>query len=131
MNEAAVVVRIMISTAVACFIGFASAPGGDLLSGIVYGLLSAFLCFVPLFVLSRYHFVKSATGSVQTLVCVLVCMLALSAVTVANMSFRIARLNDELDSYRRAPAVESLLDSPDGQSQSPAGQVGETTDQSS
>ena len=120
MNETAMIVRILISTGVASFIGFAAAPGGDPLTAIASGFIAAFLCFVPLFVLSRYDFVKSATGSMQTLVCVLVCMLALSVLAWTIMAHRIAYLNDMLDSYKRPPAAESSPNSPEEQSQSPA-----------
>jgi Na+(H+)/acetate symporter ActP len=115
LKEVTVIVKIIISTGVASFIGFVAAPGGDPLSAIASGFIVAFLSFVPLLILSRYQFMKSSTGSVQTLVCVLVCMLALSVLACTRMAHRIAYLNDQLDSYRRAPAVESSPDSPEEQ----------------
>jgi len=114
------IVRIIISTSVAWFVGLVSTS--DPLTNIVHSFLAASLCFIPLFILSRFPFLKSATGSVQTLVSVLVCMLALSALAFIIMGFRIASLDEKLDAYRRTPAVESSPNSPDERPQSRADQ---------
>jgi len=101
--------RIIISTVVGFIVGASPlvVPSADLFTQLVSSVTAAFLCAVSLFVLSRFHFLKSAAGSVQTLVCVLVCMLASSVMMCFFMGSRIASLHDELDAYRSAPAVES------------------------
>ena len=98
---------IIISTAVGFFVGALIVPYFDVFSALVSGYAVAFLCFVTLFGLSRFHFLKSAAGPVQTLVCVLVCMLASSVTMCFFMGKGIASLRGELDAYRSAPAVES------------------------
>lgn len=108
MMKATMTARIILSTVVAFVV--AASPlvfPSDPFSQLVAGVTAAFLCLVPLFVLSRAHFVKSAASSVQTLISVLICLLALSAMVCLAMSSRIASLHNELDLYKNTPAAES------------------------
>jgi predicted PurR-regulated permease PerM len=68
--------KIVISTVAAFLVGFFLLTPPDLISQLVCGVLAAFLCGVPLAVLGRFAFLKSASASVHTLVCVLVCLIA-------------------------------------------------------
>ncbi len=71
--------KITISTAVAFVSSAVYVPAPDPLSYFVLGAMAAFLCGVPLLILSRFQFMKSASSRVQTLVCVLVYLVAMSA----------------------------------------------------
>lgn len=72
--------KIIVSTVVAFVLGGSPlVVPGDTLSQLVCGIMTALLCCVPLLVLSRFRFLKSAAGSIQTLVAVLICMVALLA----------------------------------------------------
>jgi uncharacterized membrane protein len=72
--------KIIISTAVSFFIwGVLGIP--DTISQVVFGIMGAILCAIPLLVLSRCDFIKSSSKQVHTLVCVLVCMISILAVT--------------------------------------------------
>ena len=64
--------KTVIATAIAFFIGSLFAPP-DLISQLTFGAMAAFLCAVPLLVLARLAFVKTASQPMHTLVCVLVC----------------------------------------------------------
>jgi hypothetical protein len=68
--------KILIATNVAWFAGFVLAPN-DVLSALVYSALAGFLCAVPLLILGRFAFVKTASKLVHTLVCSLVCLVAI------------------------------------------------------
>jgi phosphatidylserine synthase len=68
--------KILIAAAIAWWGGFVLAPD-DVLSALVYGTLAAFLCAVPLLILGRFAFVKTASKSMHTLVCSLVCLAAI------------------------------------------------------
>lgn len=127
-GRAAMTTRIIITTAVAFAIAINPLIGPrDVFSQLLSGVIIVFLCFVPLFVLSRFHFMKSAAGSVQTLVCVLICMLALLSLMCFVMGNRIASLHDRLDSYTNTPSVESSADTPEEQSQSRADEFSRIT----
>lgn len=115
--------RMVASTVVAWFVGFAFGTG-DPFTALVFGFIAAILCFVPLFVLSRRRFVKSAAGSVQTLICVLVCMIAVSVVTCTAMAGMIAHLRNEVDYYRNTPAVTPSVNSSQERPQSRAEESG-------
>jgi integral membrane sensor domain MASE1 len=92
--------RIIISTLAAFIVAGVLLSPPDPFSLLVNGALTAILCFIPLFILSRFRFVESAAGSVQTLVCVLVCMLALSVFLCLVMSHRISALQYDLNHHR-------------------------------
>jgi hypothetical protein len=69
--------KIVLSTAAAFLIsGVLGPPSPDPFSSLVLGVEAAFLCAIPLLILSRLNVMKSASKSVHTLVCVLVCMVA-------------------------------------------------------
>jgi hypothetical protein len=70
--------KITISTGVAFLSSAVYAPP-DLVTCLFLGTMTAFLCGVPLLILSRCQFMKSASSRVQTLVCVLVYLVAMLA----------------------------------------------------
>jgi len=102
------IARIAITTAVV-FVVAASRffCGPDAISQLVIGVAAVVMCFVPLFVLSRRQFIKSAAGSVQTLVCVLVAMIALLSVFSMLMYCRTVSLWQNLNNCRSTSSVES------------------------
>jgi hypothetical protein len=67
--------KIIVSTAVALLCGYLLSPP-DLITEITAGVPMAFLCGISLLILSRFRFMKSASPSVQTLVCALTCAVA-------------------------------------------------------
>lgn len=79
---------------------------GDMLSQLICGIMTALLCCVPLLVLSRFRFLKSAASSTQTLVAVLICMVALLATMTVAMRGRIASLQDRLSDYRDSMPID-------------------------
>jgi hypothetical protein len=88
--------KIVISTVVAFVIAFLLlTPSPDPLSAIVIGCATAFVCVVPLLVLARFPFVKSASPSVHTLVAVLVCILAVLLVACLMFMQRISHLRQK------------------------------------
>ena len=70
--------KIIISAIVAYCIGYLLSPP-DMMSQLTNGLLAALLCTIPLLILAGRGFVKTASTSVHTLICVLVCMVAVLA----------------------------------------------------
>jgi hypothetical protein len=72
--------KILIATVIAWWGGFVLAPN-DIPSALVCGTLAAFLCAVPLLILGRFAFVKTASKPVHTLVCSLVCLSAILLLT--------------------------------------------------
>ncbi len=81
--------KIVISTVAAVLVSFALCPAPDALSALVLGGMGAFLCAIPLLILARLTFVKSASKSVHTLVCVLVCLVALLSVACYVLTLKI------------------------------------------
>ncbi len=71
--------KIAISTAGAFVSSAVYVPSPDPLSFLILGTMAAFLCGVPLLILSRFQFMKSASSRVQTLVCVLVYLVTMLA----------------------------------------------------
>ncbi len=70
--------KIVITTIIAFFVGPQLAfPVPDPASFLIGGAMAAFLCAVPLLILARFAFVKTAAKPVHTLVCSLVCMIAI------------------------------------------------------
>lgn len=67
--------KIIITIVTAYVIGYLLGPP-DMISQLTLGMMTAAVCAVPLLVLARLAFVKSASPPMQTLVCVLVCMLS-------------------------------------------------------
>ena len=69
--------RIAISTAVTFLVAsLLLTPSADPFSALTIGLVAALLCGIPLLVLARFPFMKSASPSVHMLVAALVCLLA-------------------------------------------------------
>jgi len=66
--------KILVSTGAAFVSFFFLTPSPDPLSVLIPGAAAAFVCGVSLLVLAQFHFMKSSPNSVQTLVCVLVCL---------------------------------------------------------
>ncbi len=83
--------KITISAGVA-FVSSAIYVGApDPLSYLFLGAMAALLCGVPLLILSRFQFMRSASGRVQTFVCVLVYLLAMLATLGYVLLLRIYR----------------------------------------
>jgi hypothetical protein len=72
--------KIVISTVAAFLVGFFLPAPFDFISQLFCGVLAAFLCGVPLAVLGRFAFLKSASAPVHTLVCVLVWLIAVLSI---------------------------------------------------
>ena len=71
--------KITISAGVAFISSAIYVPSPDPLSLLTLGTMAAFLCGVPLLILSRFQFMKSASSRVQTLVCVFIYLAAMLA----------------------------------------------------
>jgi hypothetical protein len=101
--------KIVMSVAVAFLSSFVFTPSPDLVSSLVFGTPAAFLCGVSLLILFRFSLLKSSSKSVQTLVCVLVCIV--SVLAVACLLFvmpRISGLHDWLaGSFQNSPVISS------------------------
>jgi hypothetical protein len=83
--------KIAISMAAAFVSSAIFAPVPDMISCLILGTIAAFLCGVPLLILSRFPFMKSASSRVQTLVCVLVYLVAMLATLGYVLLLRIYR----------------------------------------
>ena len=105
--------KIVISAAVAFCIGFMLAPP-DLISMIISGVLAALLCVLPLLILARFRFVRSASKAIHTLVCVLVCAIALLSLECYMLNAAVARQAERL---QEPTAASSSPTTPDGQMQ--------------
>lgn len=101
--------KIAMSTAVVFFSSFVFTPSPDPLSSLVFGAPATFLCGVSLLILSRFSFMKSSSKSVQTLVCVLVCLVSvLSVACLLFVVLRIPGLHDWLaGSFQNSPGISS------------------------
>jgi hypothetical protein len=101
--------KIALSTAVAFLSSVVFTPSPDPFSGVVFGTPAAFLCGVSLLILFRFSFLKSSSQPVQTLVCVLVCLV--SVLSVACLLFvvpRIPGLPDWLAGlFQNSPVISS------------------------
>lgn len=62
--------KIVISAVTAILVSQALCPSGDPFAVLALGGMGAFLCVVPLSMLSRLAFVRSASKSIHTLVCI-------------------------------------------------------------
>jgi hypothetical protein len=71
--------KIVVSTLVAFLAGWAIGPP-DFASQFVLGLGTMLLCAVPLLILARTVWVKSSSGFMHTLVCILVCAVSVLSV---------------------------------------------------
>ncbi len=70
--------KILIAAIIAWFVGgFLLSPSPDPFSALVGGALAAFLCAVPLLILARFAFLRTASKPMHTLVCSLVCLVAI------------------------------------------------------
>ncbi|MEN6426658.1 MAG: hypothetical protein ABFE13_14960 [Phycisphaerales bacterium] len=87
----ALVTKVLISMAVAFLCACFLTPP-DLISTISLGVPMAFLCGISLLILSRFRFMKSASPSMQTLVCVLACAAAVSSTTCLAYASGVFRL---------------------------------------
>ena len=102
--------KIAISTIAAFFLGLMFGPP-DPLTLLVLGVEAAFFCAVPLLILARRDFVKSASGPVHTLVCVLVCMVALLSVECLRLTCVVSsqqrRIGDPAEQLNEGNSVAS------------------------
>jgi ABC-type anion transport system duplicated permease subunit len=94
--------KIIIAAVIAYAIGCLLGPP-DRISQIVFGLMAAVVCAVPLLILARFPFVKTASKPVHTLVCVLVCMIAVLSLFCYTLVLRITSNHERL----QAPPVAS------------------------
>jgi hypothetical protein len=78
--------KIVISAVAAFFFsGVLGTPSPDPFSMLVLGTGAALLCAIPLSILSQLSVMKSASGSVHTLICILVCLVAILSVWCFNL----------------------------------------------
>lgn len=85
--------KIAISMAVAFLLApLLLTPSPDPFSALTGGLIAALLCGVPLLVLARFPFMKSASPSVHTLIAGLVCFLAIVLLACLLFMQRISHL---------------------------------------
>ena len=77
------IIKIIVSTIIVYIVGSFFAPF-DALASLIYGIESASLCCISLLILSRRKFIKSSSNSIQTLICVLVCMVSVLSVYWIN-----------------------------------------------
>jgi len=87
--------KIIIATAVAFIIGNLLGPP-DLISQLTFGAMAAFLCAVPLLVLARLAFVKTASQPMHTLVCVLVCIISALSIFSHLLALRLTHAHERL-----------------------------------
>jgi hypothetical protein len=83
--------KIAASAAVALVAGYMLSPP-DPLRAIVFGGAAAILCAIPLLVLARFEFLKAASRPIHTLICVLVCLIAILSLACFVLASRIAHL---------------------------------------
>ncbi len=95
--------KIVISAIAAYCVGFMLGPP-DFISQIILGLMAATLCALPLLILARFRFVKSASKPMQTLTCVLVCMVALLSLACHLLGVRVAGQAQQLQELTSASA---------------------------
>ncbi len=90
--------KIVISTIAAFFIsGVLGTPSPDPLSMLVLGTGAALLCAIPLLILSKLSVMKSASKSMHTLICVLVCLVAVLSVLYFSLAMTL-KYRHEADS---------------------------------
>lgn len=87
--------KIIIATAVAFVIGSLFAPP-DLISQLTSGVMTAFVCAVPLLILARLAFVKAASGPMNTLVCALVCIISVLSIFSYLLVWRVTHDRERL-----------------------------------
>jgi len=92
--------KIVIATVAAFFVSGWLLTGPDPFTAIVLGFAAAVLCFVPLVILAGRKFVQKSPRAMQTLVCALVCIVAILLLHYILLVQRVTRLQD-------APAVSA------------------------
>ena len=98
--------KIVISTVAAVLVSFVLCPVPDPLSVLVLGGMGAFLCAIPLLILARLAFVKSASKSVHTLICVLVCLVAILSVACYVLT---AKIKDQRGSINDQASLSNQI----------------------
>ena len=96
--------KIIIATVTAYVVGCLLGPP-DMISQLTLGMMTAVICAVPLLVLVRFAFVKSASPPMHTLVCVLVCMLSVLLVFCHILVGRI--MSHQREFYDDPPSASS------------------------
>jgi hypothetical protein len=95
-NEGGMRRKIAIGGVMAFFMGaLLLSPSPDPFSALVIGVAGAILCWVPLLVLARFRFMKSASPSVQTLIVAVVCILAVLLLACLPFVNRISHMRRE------------------------------------
>jgi len=95
--------RIVIAIMIAFVVGPQLAYSGrDPFNFLVGGSEAALLCAVPLLILARSAFMKTASKSVQTLVCGLICVVAILLLTCQSLAVRVGRQQRELNERARS-----------------------------
>jgi hypothetical protein len=101
--------KIIITAVVAFFAAYPLAPA-DIVSQLILSSMAALACAVPLLILARFDFVKSASRPMQTLTCVFVCLIGLLSLTCHLLNVRTARQAELLEQQQ---GVLFSLDSED------------------
>jgi hypothetical protein len=76
----------------------------DMISQITFGAMASMLCLIPLLILARLAFFKNAPKPMHTLVCVLVCMVAVLSIFCHMLMLRITQDTRE---FQDTPVVTS------------------------
>jgi hypothetical protein len=79
--------KTTITAVVAFFAVYPLAPA-DIVSQLILGSMAALVCAATLLILARFAFVKSASRPMQTLTCVLVCLIGLLSLTCYVLNAR-------------------------------------------
>ncbi len=95
--------KIVIAAVIAFVVGALLGPP-DAVSQLIFGVMAGVLCGVSLLILARFAFVRSTSGPMQTLVCVLVCMVSVLAVFCYMLVLRVTRGQERFSGPPAVPA---------------------------
>ena len=104
--------KIIITIGAAFFVGALLGPP-DTLSQLMLGAEAALLCVIPLLILGRCKFVRGSSESMRTLVCVLVCLLAIVSAQFHLCLHRIVRLERERHGRADSSRQTSIVSPPE------------------
>lgn len=103
---------IIITIGAAFFVGALLGPP-DALSQLMLGAETALLCAIPLLILGRCKFVRGSSESIRTLVCVLVCLLAIVSVQFHLCLHRIVTLERRMHDLADSSQDTSIVSPPE------------------
>lgn len=86
----------IVASAVISYFAISLLNPPDIVAQTILGIAGALLCAVPLAILARFGFMKESSGSVHTLVCIVVCMIAVLSVQCYMLRQRVQGLQSPL-----------------------------------